>query len=515
MKEILQPKFESLEPKTILNHLEQLTEQNTLLHTEILNHLKEQLKPIDFESLAFPQIEKYRKELEITEVGSKEAKDLIKKIDSYKITEKHYLIISIENILKHAEINDWGICKHDCYIYLYNGCFWKEINKDEIQKFLGESSQKIDVPEFSAKFFQFREKLFKQFMATAYLEKPKPKKNTVFINLQNGTFEITPNKAYLRNFDRKDFITYQLPFEYNPEAKAPMFEEYLNKVLPDISKQKVLAEYLGYVFIKQGSESLKLEKALILYGSGANGKSVFYEIVNALLGSENTSNYSLQNLTDENGYFRAKIANKLVNYASEINGKLESSIFKQLVSGEPLGARLPHGEPFELREYAKFIFNCNELPKDVEHSHAFFRRFLIIPFDVTIPAEERDTQLANKIIKNELSGVFNWVLAGLNRILEQKNFSVCEAANNVLKQYQVESDTVQLFLEDYEFEKCSDDYVLMKDLYPLYRSFCIDDGCIAIKKINFRKRLENLSIVIDKKGSIGNVVYISSKKLRL
>ena len=100
-------------------------------------------------------------------------------------------------------------------------------------------------------------------------------------------------------------------------------------------------------------------------------------------------------------------------------------------------------------------------------------------------------------------------------ILEQKNFSVCEAANNVLKQYQVESDTVQLFLEDYEFEKCSDDYVLMKDLYPLYRSFCIDDGCIAIKKINFRKRLENLSIVIDKKGSIGNVVYISSKKLRL
>ena len=93
----------------------------------------------------------------------------------------------------------------------------------------------------------------------------------------------------------------------------------------------------------------------------------------------------MQSLTNENGYFRAKLANKLVNYASEINGKLESAIFKQLVSGEPVEARLPYGEPFTLKQYAKLIFNCNELPKDVEHTNAYFRRFLIIPFDVTIP----------------------------------------------------------------------------------------------------------------------------------
>lgn len=104
-----------------------------------------------------------------------------------------------------------------------------------------------------------------------------------------------------------------------------------------------------------------------------------------MLGIENVSSYSLQSITNDNGYFRAKLANKLVNYASEINGKLESSIFKQMVSGEPVESRLPYGQPFMLKEYAKFIFNCNELPKDVEHTTAYFRRFLIIPFDVTIP----------------------------------------------------------------------------------------------------------------------------------
>ena len=80
--------------------------------------------------------------------------------------------------------------------------------------------------------------------------------------------------------------------EYNPQAKAPLFEAYLNRVLPDIKRQKILAEYLGFVFIKHGSNRLKEEKALILYGTGANGKSVFFEIVSALLGAENISNYS-------------------------------------------------------------------------------------------------------------------------------------------------------------------------------------------------------------------------------
>jgi putative DNA primase/helicase len=394
---------------------------------------------------------------------------------------------------------------------LHNGAFWTEIDKETFQKFLGEAAEKMGVTKYSARYFQFREQLFKQFLSTAYLPTPESNKDTVLINLQNGTFEISPQGTKLRPFDRSDFITYQLPFEYSPQAKAPMFEAYLNKVLPDPERQRVLAEYLGFVFIKHGSNALKEEKALILYGTGANGKSVFYEVVNSLLGAENVGSYSLQSLTNDNGYFRAKLANKLLNYASEINGNLEASIFKQLVSGEPVEARLPYGQPFILKQYAKLIFNCNELPKDVEHTPAYFRRFLIIPFDVTIPPHEQDKNLHTKIIETELSGVFNWVLLGLNRLLEQKRFSNCEAAQQAVEQYKIESNSVQMFLNENEYKSSLTNYKLIKDLYPEYRAFCIEDGMPPFKKINFKKQLQALNFNVDRVAQNKLAVFIEAE----
>jgi len=511
----LNPVFDDLNnPATILNHIEELRSKSEATpHAEILNQLIEQFEPLDFEVLAFPQVEKLREKLEQLPVDSEQAKDIRKQLDKIKVNTKHYRILSIKNVSKTATKNRWGLCKNHDFIYLYNGIFWAELDKDEFQKFLGEAAEKMGVRWDNAQDYQFREQLFKQFLATEYLSNPQGDNNKVLINLQNGTFEISPQGTNLRPFDRSDFITYQLPFEYNPQAKAPLFEAYLNKVLPDPERQRVLAEYLGFVFIKHGSNALKEEKALILYGTGANGKSVFFQVVNALLGTDNVSSYSLQSLTNDNGYFRAKLANKLVNYASEINGNLEASIFKQLVSGEPVEARLPYGQPFILKQYAKLIFNCNELPKDVEHTNAYFRRFLIIPFDVTIPPHEQDKNLHTKIIEKELSGVFNWVLQGLNRLLEQKKFSDCEAAQQAVEQYKIESNSVQMFLNENEYKGSFTNYKLIKDLYPEYRAFCIDDGMPPFKKTNFIKQLRALSLVVDRVSQNQLAVFIEAPGL--
>lgn len=511
----LNPVFDDLNnPATILNHVEELKNKSEATpHAEILHQLIEQFEPLDFEVLAFPQVEKLREKLEQLPVDSEQAKDIRKQLDKIKVNTKHYRILSIKNVSKTATKNRWGLCKNHDFIYLYNGTFWAELDKDEFQKFLGEAAEKMGVRWDNAQDYQFREQLFKQFLATEYLSNPQGDNNKVLINLQNGTFEISPQGTNLRPFDRSDFITYQLPFEYNPQAKAPLFEAYLKKVLPDPERQRVLAEYLGFVFIKHGSNALKEEKALILYGTGANGKSVFFEVVNALLGTDNVSSYSLQSLTNDNGYFRAKLANKLVNYASEINGNLEASIFKQLVSGEPVEARLPYGQPFILKQYAKLIFNCNELPKDVEHTNAYFRRFLIIPFDVTIPPHEQDKNLHTKIIEKELSGVFNWVLQGLNRLLEQKKFSDCEAAQQAVEQYKIESNSVQMFLNENEYKGSLTNYKLIKDLYPEYRAFCFDDGMPPFKKTNFIKQLRALSLVVDRVSQNQLAVFIEAPGL--
>jgi putative DNA primase/helicase len=202
-------------------------------------------------------------------------------------------------------------------------------------------------------------------------------------------------------------------------------------VLPDQESQRVLAEFMGYVFTR----NMKLEKVLFLYGSGRNGKSVLLDIIKAMVGVENISHFSLHSLTDDTGYYRAKLVNKLINWAPEIGGWLQSERFKQLASGEPTEARLPYKEPFQLVNICKFAFNTNILPVDVEHTTAYFERFLIIPFDKYIPPEQRDPKLAEKIIKIELPGVFNWILDGLKRLVINGRFSQCRASDRILADY--------------------------------------------------------------------------------
>lgn len=519
----INPKFTASDLKKHIQDLAK-TEQSTE-HNVILEQLLEQLEPVDFQELAFPQakaikqkIAQLNEKLKLPdgrfnsgpelEPFRKEWKDLHEKLESLKLTHAHLVVLGVDQTMKAAEKHSWSLCKNNDFIYLYNGAFWKELDKEALQKFLGEAAERLGVPMFSARYYQFREKLLKQFISASYLPTPEVDSDSVLINLKNGTFEITPSGHRVRPYDSADFLTYQLPFEFDPNAKAPTFEAYLNRVLPDIEKQRVLAEYLGYVFVKHGSGNLKEEKALILYGTGANGKSVFFEVVNSLLGLDNVSSYSLQSLTNETGYFRAKLANKLLNYASEINGKLEVDVFKQLVSGEPVEARLPYGQPFILRQYAKLIFNCNELPTDVEHTNAFFRRFLIIPFDVTIPEAEQDKTLHSRIIENELSGVFNWVLDGLNRLLEQQRFSRCEAAEKAVEQYKTESDSVKMFLQELGYEKHPTNWKPYAELYTEYRSYCMESGTYPVKKLNFGKRLAAMNVLFGRHNTHGKTCFV-------
>lgn len=427
--------------------------------------------------------------------------------NSDKLKKKHYIVIAIEKILELAKKNNWGLCKRHGFVYLYNGTYWKQLDESQLESFLGEAANRMGVSKFDAHYYEFRKKLVKQFMSTAYLPTPEQPDDLVLINLMNGTVEINPaNKepVSIRPPKQSDFLTYQLPFSYDPEVQAPMFIQYLNEVLPNKEMQKILAEYIGYVFVR--TATLKLEKALILFGTGGNGKSVFFDIIDALVGNENVSKFTLKSLTDSKGYHRAKLSNKLVNYASEIGKSMETSLFKQLVSGEPVEARLPYRDPFTLTNYAKLIFNCNELPTDVEHTNAYFRRFLIIPFKVTIPKSKRDRELAAKIIENELSGVFNWVLNGLNRVLEQKGFTECEEIEQQIKEFRRDSDSVQSFIGEREYTKSSN-YTPLSELYTKYKCYCEQDGYHPVSKKKFSKRLRNSGVKVMRK-SLGNVVFL-------
>jgi putative DNA primase/helicase len=292
-----------------------------------------------------------------------------------------------------------------------------------------------------------------------------------------------------------------LPFEYDETATCPMFQNYLDEVLPEKELQNIVAEFFGYIFTK----GLKMEKALLLYGGGANGKSVIFDTINALLGEENISNFSLSNLLEEHN--RALIAYKLLNYGSEINATRTRDEFKNLVSNEPIQARLKYGNSFTMTNYAKLAFNCNELPRDFDHSNAYFRRLLIIPFRVTIPENKQDKTFADKIIAQELAGVFNWIIDGLKRLLKTEKFTESQIARDTLEAYKQESDSVACFVAENSYKPSATDYVLLKNLYADYRTFCLEDGASALKKTNFKHRLESNGYTVER-FTAGNRVYL-------
>jgi putative DNA primase/helicase len=304
-----------------------------------------------------------------------------------------------------------------------------------------------------------------------------------------------------RGFDKNDFQTYVLDFDYDPQAEAPLWKNFLSEVLPDTDSQAVLAEAIAYAF-----SQLKLEKVVVLYGSGANGKSVVLDVVQALLGSENVTNYSLKSL--DHPYYRAKIANKLLNISSEASVGISPDEFKKLASGEPIDARNVYEEPIIVRRYARLMFSSNELPVDVEYTDAYFRRYLIIPFTVTVPKEKRDPNLAKRIVATELPGILNWVLEGLDRLNQNKAFSPCPASDKELERYQLETNSVALFCEEQGYIPSRDETQRMKlvDLYSEYRQFCISNGSRAVNARKFRKRLKQLGIG-SKRVNVGFVVF--------
>jgi putative DNA primase/helicase len=433
--------------------------------------------------------------------------DTIDSVNFYKLAElepddrlpqKHLIVMIINQLLIKVKEQNFDLARKDDFIFAFNGAFWKELDRETIKNFLGRAAARLSVHWLEAQHYEFKNKLYLQFLSSAYFKPVEIQGGDVLINLLNGTFVINKNSQKIRDFSPKDFLTYQLPFEYDKTAICPTFQKYLDKVLPEKELQNLVAEFLGYVFTK----GLKMEKAMLMYGLGANGKSVLFDIMNALLGKENIANFSLSNLMEEHN--RALIAHKLLNYGSEITASRTRDEFKNLVSTEPIQARLKYGNSFTMENYAKLAFNCNELPKDFDHSNAYFRRLLIVPFRVTIPEADQDKTLANKIIQTELAGVFNWIIEGLRRLLKTEKFTESTIVKETLESYKRESDSVACFVDE------QPDIVglPLKIAYADYRTYCLDCGFKPLGRNNFAKRLNLHGFLLE---TMRNGVIITHK----
>ena len=462
--------------------------------TEIFNTLIEKMEPVDFQKEVGVDIELLREK--VNQNSDSRIKSILEKEISKSMPkpEQQYVIIT-NKLLELAEKENFGLAISNAQFFYYNCRFWEKSENEILASFLGNFAEKAGLERLVAQQFKVKELLYKQFVSDATIPNFKNKFSDILIPLKNGTLYINSGKYELREFRKEDFLKYQLSFDFKPEAKAPLFLSFLDRVLPDEKLQMILFEFLGYVLAKD----LKLEKMLMLLGSGKNGKSVVFDVVYALFGKQNITSYSLKSLCEHNSYSRASIQDSLLNYSSELGGRsMEIDLFKKLSSNEPVEARFLHKNSFIIENYCRFMFNCNSLPKEVENNEAYYRRFIIIPFNVTISIEEQDVNLAKKIIENELEGVFNLVIAGMERLILQNKFTQSDIVNEEIEKYKNESNSVNMFLDEENYKISLSSQRPSDNFYLAYKEYSMNSGFSPFTKTNFNKQLKSMGYKIER-----------------
>jgi putative DNA primase/helicase len=405
-----------------------------------------------------------------------------------KISQKDYKVITADVLGRTSALLGHPLTFQGDMLHVFTGKCWSPIDDSDLNHHLRHVGIKVAVNRLLAPDVDFIEKLKKQIGSTTS-SKVKGMARNLF-NFENGTLDIfADGTVNFREHRPEDQLLYVLPYKYDPTATCDKWMVFLDEVIPEEGKQECLAEFLGSCF-----SDVKHEKILLLYGNGANGKSVVMETVINLYGKDNLTHNTLEQITNELGYYLGNLMKSLLNYAGEISKKINPDGLKKLASREPMMGRYVRGRPFEVTDYCRSAFNCNVLPEVTETSDGFFRRFLIIPFEYTVPKNERNPHLHTEIAETDLPGIMNWVIAGLQRLVKANGkFSHCPAADAILEQYQAASRNVELFVTDVIGNE--KDLFQSSDLYERYNEFCSDNEYTPVTVKKFSSQLLKLGFI--------------------
>ncbi len=315
---------------------------------------------------------------------------------------------------------------------------------------------------------------------------------TEYINLQNGMLNWIEKKLLPH---APDYLsTVRINANYNPDAQCPHFMQFLCEVLePDVIP--LIQELIGYCLI----QDTRFEKAFLLIGKGANGKGTFLGVLRFLLGPENVSDIPLQNLADR--FSTVQLHGKLANIFTDISATAmkETGYFKAIVSGDRLTGERKHQDAFSFQPFARLIYSCNEIPRSYDRTYAFYRRWVLVPFNKTFAKNEIDRSLKSKLLE-ERDGILIWAVEGLHRLFRQQDFSMSESSNDLMNTYKVTNDNILQYVSD----RCilGDNYHVDKVVfYDNYKDYCNENNLRAMsqRKLN-SELLEKFTSVHEIRG---------------
>ena len=311
------------------------------------------------------------------------------------------------------------------------------------------------------------------------------------INFINGTLEIEPTINF-REHRETDYCTYCLDYPYDKSAHSNEWDTFLQSVTDyDDKKVCLLQELSGYVLFPDN----RLQKCAVLIGSGANGKSVFLNILTRIFGSMNVSNVEMSSLAQD---FQAiQLMNSMLNISAETRTNVTGaeSRFKQIVAGDEISACYKGKDYINFRPRAKMFLACNEYVKSSDTTEGWTRRFCFVNFpmhfvDMPNPnnPEEReiDRDIESRLSSQEnLSGIFNWVLQGYIMLKQCGYFSEPEDQKLITEEFKELSNPLIEFAKELHI----DGEVSSSQLYTNYKNWCDEAGHHALARNSFLKRI--------------------------
>lgn len=337
-----------------------------------------------------------------------------------------------------------------------------------------------------------------------------------YVNTPDGAFRLVPENAEeWEELGDQAHETLQLPGDYCTKiTTVPWYRGiiphnwlvYLEEVQPDEEMRKYLQQWAGYFLLGR----IREHEMLVFLGDGANGKSVFVEVMLGIMGSyaaPGSQSLLIEKKLEEHAESLASTKGLRLCVVSETpaRARLNEARVKQLTAGDRVTARKMRQNSWNFTPTAKLLMMTNNRPTIEGTDEGIWRRIRIVPWLITVPVEKRNPDLARFLIATEGPGILHWMLEGY-QMYQQDGLTAPAIVEESRQQYRKESDVVSLFLEEGGYET-GDTSALMTSTTILYADldrFCKEAGLAPPSRVDRRKAFEAKGFIYRK--SNGNVL---------
>jgi putative DNA primase/helicase len=304
------------------------------------------------------------------------------------------------------------------------------------------------------------------------------------VNLNNGVLNI--RTGTITDHDPRHLFFNKIAANYKKESDCARIKKFLSEIL-DKDDVPIIQEWFGYALYRR----YFIKKAIIFVGEGDTGKTTLLRLFERFMGKDNVSGVSLQKITSDK-FAAAHFYNKHVNIYDDLSFKdiSDNGAFKIATGGGSITGEYKFGEQFQFENYAKLTFACNKIP-DVKDPNdtAYFGRWIIIHFRNEVASP--DKFLIDKITTpEELSGLLNFALEGLNRLLEKQKFSYNKAPHEIKMEMQRSGSVIAQFVHDC-LKEATGNWASKAKMYDAFLRYARSKNLPADTMENLGKKIRN------------------------